>query len=153
MSLRFDEQLSPRLADRLCTAFPGSTHVHLHGLGGGGDREVFEFARVHGLAIVTKDSNFVDLVAMELDAGKRATACRDEQHAELARHRLCAVDDRGRSQNGTIPFRAGIRLRPADALQRLGSHSLIDGGVNYSDTGGFSINDDSVAKFHPQDRE
>lgn len=61
MSLLFDEQLSPRLADRLCTAFPGSTHVHLHGLGGGGDREVFEFARAQGLAIVTKDSDFVDL--------------------------------------------------------------------------------------------
>lgn len=139
MSLLFDEQLSPRLADRLCTAFPGSTHVHLHGLGGGGDREVFEFARAHGLAIVTKDSDFVDLVEMELDAGKRATACRDERHAELARHRLCAVDDRRRSQNATIPFRAGIRLRPADASQGLGPHSLIDSSSNYPDIEGLCV--------------
>lgn len=61
MSLLFDEQMSPRLVDNLGTTFPGCTHVHLHGLGSGGDREVFEFARTHGLAIVTKDSDFVDL--------------------------------------------------------------------------------------------
>jgi predicted nuclease of predicted toxin-antitoxin system len=61
MSLLFGEHLSLHLVDSLGATFPGCTHVHAQGLGSGSDREVFEFARTHGLAIVTKDSDFVDL--------------------------------------------------------------------------------------------
>ena len=37
---------------------------------------------------------------------------------------------------GAIPFGDGLRLRPADALHRLGPRSLIEKGDNYADTGG-----------------
>lgn len=39
-------------------------------------------------------------------------------------------------QGGAIPFGDGLRLRPADALHRLGPRSLIEKGDNYADTGG-----------------
>lgn len=61
MSLLFDENLSPKLSDRLRPTFPGTQHVDLAGLRGQTDHAVWEFARNHGLAIVSKDNDFRQL--------------------------------------------------------------------------------------------
>ncbi len=82
MSLRFDENLPPRLARQLESAFPGCRHVHDVGLGAGEDHRLWEYAARQGLAIVTKDADFADLVGLRsappkviwLRVGNRTTA-------------------------------------------------------------------------------
>ncbi|WP_103028312.1 DUF5615 family PIN-like protein [Salinibacter altiplanensis] len=61
MNLLFDQNLSPRLVDRLEDPYPGSVHVAEVGLGRALDREIWEYAREHGLAVVTKDADFGEL--------------------------------------------------------------------------------------------
>ena len=64
MKLLFDQNLSPRLATRLHDIFPDSSHVDLEGLGEATDRSVREFAAENSFVIVTKDSDFGDLLAL-----------------------------------------------------------------------------------------
>jgi predicted nuclease of predicted toxin-antitoxin system len=59
--LLFDQNLSPRLVTRLVDLYPGSTHVEVLGLGAEPDRAVWEFARLQGFIIVTKDADFSEL--------------------------------------------------------------------------------------------
>jgi predicted nuclease of predicted toxin-antitoxin system len=59
--LLFDQNLARSLIGRLVDVFPGSEHVTGCGLDQASDREVWDHARVHGLAIVTKDSDFNQL--------------------------------------------------------------------------------------------
>jgi len=61
MKLLFNQNLSPKLADRLADLFPGSSHVEREGLSRAFDIEVWEFARRNGFAIVTKDEDFANL--------------------------------------------------------------------------------------------
>ena len=61
MSLLLDENLSPTLLDRLRPIFPGIQHVDLAGLRGQVDHTIWDFARDHGLAIVSKDNDFRQL--------------------------------------------------------------------------------------------
>ena len=58
MKLLFDENLSPRLVPRLSDAFPGSAHVRDVGLARATDSAIWVYARDHGYAIVSKDSDF-----------------------------------------------------------------------------------------------
>ena len=58
MKLLFDQNLSPRLVRLLADLFPGSLHVREAGLERASDETVWQFALDHGLAIVTKDSDF-----------------------------------------------------------------------------------------------
>ncbi|MBV9659254.1 MAG: DUF5615 family PIN-like protein [Verrucomicrobia bacterium] len=58
MRLLFDENLSPKLPRLLATLFPGSAHVRECGLLGRTDEEVWEYARVNGFTLVSKDSDF-----------------------------------------------------------------------------------------------
>ena len=58
MNLLFDENLSPRLAERLADVFPGSVHVHECGLGSGDDDAIWQYAKENGFTIVSKDSAF-----------------------------------------------------------------------------------------------
>lgn len=60
MKLLFDENLSPRLVDDLSLPFPESQHAHDLGLGGRSDGELWNFAKAHGFAIVSKDSDFIE---------------------------------------------------------------------------------------------
>jgi predicted nuclease of predicted toxin-antitoxin system len=64
MSLLFDHHLSRRLVKRLADVFPAASHVALHGLAEADDSVIWAFARQAGLAIVTKDSDFNDLVLL-----------------------------------------------------------------------------------------
>ena len=58
LKLLFDENLSPRLAAAFQGDYPGSTHVHLVGLGSALDDQVWDYARDGGFAIVTKDADY-----------------------------------------------------------------------------------------------
>ena len=58
MKLLFDENLSPKLPRLLATLFPDSAHVRECSLLGLPDEDVWEYARVNGFTIVSKDSDF-----------------------------------------------------------------------------------------------
>jgi len=59
--LLFDENLSPRLVDRLADIYPGSTHVSNAGLDNALDKTVWEYARENDFMIVTKDADFSEM--------------------------------------------------------------------------------------------
>ena len=61
MKLLFDQNLSRKLVDQLQHEFPDSIHVTAVGLDAATDRELWQFAREHGFAIVSKDSDFRQL--------------------------------------------------------------------------------------------
>jgi len=58
MKLLFDENLSPNLPRLVMAAFPGSDHVREIGLKGRTDEEVWDYARINGFAIISKDKDF-----------------------------------------------------------------------------------------------
>ena len=58
MKLLFDENVSHRLAQTLSDVFPGSSHLRSVGLRGKEDRQIWEYARKEGFAIVSKDTDF-----------------------------------------------------------------------------------------------
>ncbi len=60
MKLLFDENVSPRLAAALSDEFPGSVHIRDIGLARASDAAIWIYAREHGLAILSKDSDFID---------------------------------------------------------------------------------------------
>jgi predicted nuclease of predicted toxin-antitoxin system len=59
--LLFDQNLSPRLVGRLADLYPDSAHVFTLGLDQASDAEVWEYARVHGYVLVSKDADFSEL--------------------------------------------------------------------------------------------
>src|SRR5262245_9283121 len=61
MKLLFDQNLSPKLIDRLADLFPGSSHVQSAGLACADDGQVWDHARSHGFTIVTKDEDYNNL--------------------------------------------------------------------------------------------
>ena len=67
MKLLFDANLSPKLAVRLQSLFPGSSHVFVVGLAQDtADETIWEYARENGYAIVTAD---FDLLGLERKEG------------------------------------------------------------------------------------
>jgi predicted nuclease of predicted toxin-antitoxin system len=64
MKLLFDQNLSPRLCDRLADLFPGSAHVDSLGLGTADDRIVWDYARKNEYTVVTKDSDFSEIIVL-----------------------------------------------------------------------------------------
>jgi predicted nuclease of predicted toxin-antitoxin system len=63
LSLLFDQNLSRRLSTLLAAEFPGSEHVLPAGLAGADDRAVWAYAAAQGLAVVSKDTDFLQLSA------------------------------------------------------------------------------------------
>lgn len=61
MRLLIDENLSESLVAALAPLFPNSLHVRLLGLGGAGDRTVWNAAREHGCTLLTRDEDFLQL--------------------------------------------------------------------------------------------
>jgi predicted nuclease of predicted toxin-antitoxin system len=61
VKLLFDQNLSPKLVNRLADLFPGSDHVQSAGLDRADDDRVWEHARLNGFAIVTKDADYNNL--------------------------------------------------------------------------------------------
>ena len=58
MKLLIDENLSPRLVAALVDIFPDSVHVRDAGLKAASDPAVWNFAKAHGFAIISKDADF-----------------------------------------------------------------------------------------------
>jgi len=61
MKLLFDQNLSPKLVGLLADLFPDSTHVQSAGLDCASDNAVWEYARLNGFNIVSKDEDYSDL--------------------------------------------------------------------------------------------
>lgn len=61
MKLLFDQNLSPKLVNRLADLFPGSCHVQTVRLDCADDNKIWEYARLNGFAIVTKDEDYNNL--------------------------------------------------------------------------------------------
>jgi predicted nuclease of predicted toxin-antitoxin system len=61
MKLLFDENLSPKLPQRLNDIFPDSLHVRDIGMKATIDPIVWDYAKDHDLMIVSKDSDMHDL--------------------------------------------------------------------------------------------
>ncbi len=61
MRLLFDHNLSARLASRLVDLYPEATHTEVIALDRVTDLEVWSYAQMHDLTIVTKDSDFSDI--------------------------------------------------------------------------------------------
>lgn len=57
-----DNNLSPKLCRHLLLVFPGTVHVEHVGLENSPDPDVWRCAQAQGLAILTKDSDFNQLV-------------------------------------------------------------------------------------------
>jgi predicted nuclease of predicted toxin-antitoxin system len=60
----FDQNLSHKLADAFQLDFPGSTHILRINLSRVLDETVWEYARVHGFTIVTKDSDYLEIALL-----------------------------------------------------------------------------------------
>lgn len=61
MKLLFDQNLTPRLANRLSDIFPGSSHVFWLNLDRAADTVIWEYARAEGFLLVTKDADFSEM--------------------------------------------------------------------------------------------
>jgi predicted nuclease of predicted toxin-antitoxin system len=60
VKLLFDQNLSHRLPVRLADLFPDSAHVRAVALDQSPDDQIWEYAKVNGLCIVTQDSHFAE---------------------------------------------------------------------------------------------
>lgn len=58
MKLLFDQNLSPRLCDRLRDIWIDVVHVRAVGLAAANDAAIWAYARQHGFTIVSKDGDF-----------------------------------------------------------------------------------------------
>lgn len=70
MKLLLDENLSPRLVELLSDVYPAIVHVQSLNLGGAPDSAVWDYAKMHGFAIVSKDSDFAERSFLENDPPK-----------------------------------------------------------------------------------
>lgn len=57
-----DNNLSPKIAERISASFPDSYHVFPLGLDKVADEVVFEYAKANNFAILTKDADFYHLL-------------------------------------------------------------------------------------------
>jgi predicted nuclease of predicted toxin-antitoxin system len=89
--LLFDEQLSEDLVPLLADLFPGSLHVRSLGGQGAADPIIWEMARNHGCALVTKDEDFHRLSVLRGAPPKvvwlRIGNCTTSDIGQLLRHR------------------------------------------------------------------
>jgi len=70
MKLLFDENLSFKLCQSIADIFPESNHVRLLGLSKADDRDVWDYAKTNGFAIVSEDSDFAERSVLESNPPK-----------------------------------------------------------------------------------
>ena len=61
VTLLFNQNLAPSLSRRLADLYPDSIHVKEIDLDAGEDHPIWDYAKVGGLVIVTKDKDYKDL--------------------------------------------------------------------------------------------
>lgn len=95
MKLLFDHNLSWRLATTLADLYPESTHVYTLNLFEKDDRVIWQFARDQQFVIVTKDSDFNDLMQLYGYPPKivwmRKGNCTTQQIADALRQDYSAI--------------------------------------------------------------
>jgi predicted nuclease of predicted toxin-antitoxin system len=64
MKLLFDQNLSYKLCGLIAETFPESSHVGVSGLSEAGDREVWDYAKANGFAIVSQDADFAEMATL-----------------------------------------------------------------------------------------
>ena len=64
MKLLFDQNVSPKLPQVVADVFPDSMHVRELGLDHADDSSIWEYARDHSYAVVTKDVDYLHLSAL-----------------------------------------------------------------------------------------
>lgn len=65
MKLLFDHNLSPRLVSRLADLFPESVHVYTLAMDQADDRELWAYAQNNRFTIVTRDSDYNELLVLK----------------------------------------------------------------------------------------
>ncbi len=65
MKLLFDHNLSPSLVNRLADLYPNSNHLYLMGLAQENDYVIWAIAQQQDYMIVTKDSDFNELLILK----------------------------------------------------------------------------------------
>lgn len=65
MKLLFDNNLSPKLVNQLGDLYPESSHVALLGLEEASDKDVWFHAKAENYCLVSKDSDFNELIASQ----------------------------------------------------------------------------------------
>jgi predicted nuclease of predicted toxin-antitoxin system len=94
MKLLFDQNLSFKLCQSVADLFPESDHVDHSGLSEAGDRDVWDYAKANGFAIVSQDADFAEMAILLrsppkviwLRGGNQSTAAIStllRRHAEL----------------------------------------------------------------------
>ena len=61
MKLLYDQNLSPRLVDRLADLYPNSKHVYEIGLDQSNDGTLWTYAQHHDFIIATRDADFNEI--------------------------------------------------------------------------------------------
>ncbi len=64
MKLLFDHNLSPKLVYRLADLFPNSNHVYQLELDRVEDRQIWQYAKINDFIIVTRDSDYNELMIL-----------------------------------------------------------------------------------------
>lgn len=97
MKLLFDHNLSPKLVFLLAELYPGSSHVASVALDKASDSDVWAYARASEFTIVTKDSDFNDLVLIRGFPPKviwlRLGNCTTRQVADVLRSSFEVVEE------------------------------------------------------------
>jgi predicted nuclease of predicted toxin-antitoxin system len=65
MKLLFAHNLSPSLVNRFANLYPNSHHLYLMGLAQENDHVIWEIAKQQDYVIVTKDSDFNELLILK----------------------------------------------------------------------------------------
>ena len=103
---------NPRLVEPLASEYPGSAHVRNVGLRGGDDSQIWNHARQHGFAIVSKDTDFRERSFVEgfppkiiwLDVGNAGTTAITEL---LRRERRRVVSFEGQEEASLLILSIG----------------------------------------------
>ena len=64
IQLLFDQNLSPRLVNRLADLYPNSNHLFNLSLDTAEDSIVWQYARENNFIVVTKDADFSELISI-----------------------------------------------------------------------------------------
>lgn len=106
MKILFDENLPARLVGDLADLYPNSTHVATLGLGGAGDREIWDRAAQSGFVLATKDEDFHRLSVLLGPPPKviwiRLGNCATKDIERLLRSRANDVNAFGKQEEATF---------------------------------------------------
>lgn len=103
MRLLFDHNLSPRLVQRLADLYPDSNHLFKLQLDTVEDSIVWQYAQNHNFTIVTKDSDFSELILLRGFPPKviwiRIGNCKTNDVESLMRLRHLEIEEFYRQSN------------------------------------------------------